>query len=235
MSNADRRSGSIHPGVLVSGVSRRFSAPGGDVEALQDVTATIRRGALTVLAGPSGSGKSTLLMLIAAADIPSNGDIEVDGRSLPRRSRRGRRRWRRDHVGIVLPQPSENLTATHDAVGNVMWASSIRRAGTPLDQVAARALLQRVGLDGLAESPIVHLSGGEQMRLAVACAIVGDPTLVIVDEPTASLDAQSAQSVIDLLRQIATEGATVIVATHDAAIIDIADDVLRLDHGRLVS
>ena len=221
--------------VAVSAVSRRFRSPGGDVDALVDVTADVERATMTVLAGPSGSGKSTLLMLIAAADLPDSGEIDVAGVSLLRMSRRERRRWRRDRLGIVMPQPSDNLTERHDAVGNLIWADSLRAPRTPIDRATAVESLRAFQLEPLASAPIAHLSGGQQMRLALLCASVGDPTLVLVDEPTASLDAVAADDVVALLTRLVDEGMTLLVATHDPAIIEAADQVVRLDHGRVVA
>jgi putative ABC transport system ATP-binding protein len=221
--------------LVVERLSKRFRSPGGDVDALVDVNASLPRGTLTVLAGPSGSGKSTLLMMIAAADRPDSGDVFVAGVSLSRLSRRERRHWRRDHLGIVMPQPSDNLTQRHDALGNLVWSSSLRSVGSPLGRETAADSLARVELDGLEAAPIAHLSGGQQMRLALTCASVGDPTLILVDEPTASLDAASAATVVRLLRRMADDGTTLVVATHDHAIVEAADQVVRLDRGRVVA
>lgn len=220
--------------MLVSGVSRTFRSPGGDVDALVDVSASVRRATMTVLAGPSGSGKSTLLMLIAAADRPDSGDVDVAGVSLVRQSRRERRRWRRDRLGIVMPQPSDNLTERHDAIGNLLWAASLRSGRPPTARDEALDALRSVDLEQVASLPIAHLSGGQQMRLALICAATGDPPLLVVDEPTASLDAVAAGTVVELLRQLADRGITLVVATHDRSIIAAADDVVRLDHGRVV-
>jgi ABC-type lipoprotein export system ATPase subunit len=221
--------------VVVSAVSRRFRSPGGDVDALVDVTVDVERASMTVLAGPSGSGKSTLLMLMAAADLPDSGEIEVEGVSLLRMSRRERRRWRRDRLGIVMPQPSDNLTERHDVAGNLIWASALRASRTPIDRATALEALRALELEQLASAPITHLSGGQQMRLALLCASVGAPTLVLVDEPTASLDAVAADNVVALLTRLVDGGATLLVATHDPAIIEAAGQVVRLDHGSVVA
>jgi ABC-type lipoprotein export system ATPase subunit len=215
-------------------VTRRFPSPTGDVDALVDVDVDLRRGVMTVLSGPSGSGKSTLLMLIAAADRPDEGDIEIVGLSLLALSRRRRREWRRDRLGLVLPQPWDNLTETHDAIGNLQWAYDLRRRG-PLAASDASLALDRVGLACRATASVAQLSTGEQMRLAFACALVGDPVLIVADEPTASLDTDSASGVISVMSDLAATGTTLVVATHDHAVIDAADDVVALDHGRGIS
>ncbi|MEO6570985.1 MAG: ATP-binding cassette domain-containing protein, partial [Ilumatobacteraceae bacterium] len=199
-----------------------------------DVTMTAPPGLLTVIAGPSGSGKSTLLMLIAAADRPDAGHIEVDGECISDRSRTRRRRWRRDRLGIVLPQPSANLSGRFDALGNIVWANSLRRGAPRLTDADALARLEHLDLGPVAHSSIAMLSGGEQMRLAFAVAAVGRPSLIVADEPTASLDQAAAARLTETLRRVADEGAVVIVATHDRHIVDVADAVVSLDHGRRI-
>jgi ABC-type lipoprotein export system ATPase subunit len=215
-----------------SGVSRRFPSPTGDVVALDDVTVAVRRGELAVIAGPSGSGKSTLLAMFAALDLPDAGHVEVDGCPITRLTRRQRRAWRRRHVGIVLPQPSDNLTERVDAAGNVRWALRLR--GRDAGPSPDGDLLEQLGLADAAAAELHELSMGQQMRLAFACAAVGSPPLIVADEPTASLDAAAGATLVEAVVQLAGAGTTVLVATHDPAVIDAADHLVRLDHGRRV-
>lgn len=220
------------PLVVADRVSRRYrAADGAVVVALDAVTAELRSGELTAIAGHSGSGKSTLLGLVGALDRPDEGDVFVSGHSLTMRSRRERRRWRRDRVGIVLPLPSDNLSERFDAGGNLEWAGRLRRSGTTVDV----DLLERLGVVDLLGHAVHELSMGQQMRLAFACAAAGGPPLVIADEPTASLDADAGASVIDALRALASAGAALAVATHDEAVIDAADEVVRLEDGRRIA
>jgi ABC-type lipoprotein export system ATPase subunit len=218
--------------VVADLVSRRFRAGDGEiVVALDAVSAEIRPGEVTAIAGHSGSGKSTLLGLVGAIDRPDDGDVFVDGHSLTMRSRRERRRWRRDRVGIVLPLPSDNLSQRFDARGNLEWAAGLRRTDATIDD----ALLERLGVDDVLGHAVHELSMGQQMRLAFACATTGRPRLVVADEPTASLDAAAGASVIDALRTLATSGAALVVATHDEAVIAAADHVVRLEDGRRIA
>ena len=221
--------------VRAEGLHRRFAAPGGDVVALDDVALTAATGTLTVVAGASGSGKSTLLMVLAAVDRPDGGSVEVHGVATSALTRRARRAWRRRHLGLVLAQPADNLTDRHDAAGNVTWAASLRRTGAALDRAGALAFLDDLGLADVAGAGRRALSGGEQQRLAFACAVVGDPTVVIADEPTASLDAASADLVVAFVRRLADRGVTLVVASHDERFVDVADSVVHLDHGRRVA
>jgi putative ABC transport system ATP-binding protein len=221
--------------VRARGLSRRFAAPGGDVVALDDVSIDVGAGSLTVVAGASGSGKSSLLMVLAAVDRPDAGSVEVAGLDVTAMSRGGRRAWRREHLGLVLAQPADNLTDRQDAVGNVVWAASLRRRAGSLDRAAATAFLEELGIEDVAGDGRRALSGGQQQRLAFACAAVGRPTLIIADEPTASLDAASADLVVGFVRRLADRGTTLVVASHDGRLTNIADELIHLDHGRRVA
>jgi ABC-type lipoprotein export system ATPase subunit len=226
------------PTVVVRGhrLSRRFDTPSGTVAALDDVDVDVEAGSLTVVAGPSGSGKSVLLSMIACTDRPTVGQVRVSGVLVTDLGRRARRRFRRQRLGIVLPQPSDNLLDA-SADENVRWAMQVRR-GRPAAHGAARAarpLMDAVDIAALGHKHTRQLSGGEQQRLALVCALVGEPALLVADEPTASLDATSSISVVAALRGLAERGVTMIVATHDHHVIDVADHVVRLDHGRRVA
>lgn len=212
------------------GAGRRYVTPGGAVDALAAVTVAIPARSLTVIAGPSGSGKSTLLALLGCLDRPTDGRVTVGGTDVGTLSRRARRRMRRTTIATLLPQPSDNLLDRLDARGNVVEAARRRCAGT----VDADALLALLGLEGSGSKAVRQLSGGEQQRVALAGALAGDPVLLLADEPTASLDRESARLVITALRTAVDHGATVVVATHDPDVIAAADTVVRLDHGRLV-
>lgn len=216
------------------GITRRFGGSGA-VIALAGVDLVVAPGSLTVVAGASGSGKSTLLGIVAALDRPDEGRVEVVGVELTAMSARRRREWRRHSLGYIGARPSENLTDHHDAAGNVMWAASLRGTSTArLDRAAARERMATVGLGGLGDRGIRDLSTGEQQRLAFVCALVGAPSVVVADEPTASLDATSATALVEVMRSLVGGGATLVVASHDERVIDAADALVRLDHGRRV-
>ena len=150
--------------------------------------------------------------------------------------RRARRRFRREQLGIVLPQPSDNLLLHLSAIDNVRWAFRMRRGrGDASVDERARELMHAVGIGELGAKHIRQLSGGEQQRLALVCALIGQPTVLVADEPTASLDAASSTSVVEALRVLGDHGVTMIVATHDHHVIDVADTVIRLDHGKRVA
>lgn len=221
------------PAAELSGVVRRFPGINEVVTALDGIDAVIQRGQMTVVAGPSGSGKSTLLALLACAQRPDEGSVRIGDTDVAVIGRRQRRELRRDRLGIVLPQPSENLLDQLDARENIRWAASQRRS-TASGDVDVDALLDAVGLSAAADRKVRALSGGEQQRLAIACALAGSPELVILDEPTASLDRASGTAVVAVLAGVAAGGSTMVIASHDAAVIEAADVVVHLDHGRRI-
>jgi ABC-type lipoprotein export system ATPase subunit len=217
----------------VRGAVRRFPVEGDVVTALDHVDLQVPAGRMTVVAGPSGSGKSTLLSLLACMQRADEGVVMVGDTDVLTLSRRDRRELRRDRLGIVLPQPSENLLDHFDAAGNVRWAAGQRRdRAAPATET--ESLLASVGLAAAGARRIRELSGGEQQRLAVACALAGGPELVILDEPTASLDRANAQALVEVLAGVASQGATMVIATHDPMVIEAGDVVAELDHGRRV-
>ncbi len=215
-------------------LTRRFLAAAGPVLALDEVDVDVPHGLLTVIAGPSGSGKSTLLGLLACADRPDSGSVSIGDVDVLALGSRARRRLRRESIGIVLPQPSDNLLDQLDAAGNLAWSTKQRR-GRRAATANEAELLAAVGLAGAGAKRVRQLSTGEQQRLAVACALTGTPQLVVADEPTASLDRANAEGLVEVLRGAASRGATLVVASHDEHVIEAADTVVRLDRGRRIA
>jgi ABC-type lipoprotein export system ATPase subunit len=212
-------------------VVRHFHVRGADVLALDRVSLEVGEGRLLAIAGPSGSGKSTLLSIIGCLDRPSAGSVRLAEQELTLLTRRQRRRLRRSMVATILPQPTDNLLVGHTGDENLRIAVSHRR-GSP--EAIMRAV-DDVGIGGFVDRPAGGLSGGEQQRLALACALVGGTPLVLADEPTGSLDDANAAQVIEAMLRATERGATIVAATHDANVIAAAHDVVRLDHGRRVS
>jgi putative ABC transport system ATP-binding protein len=211
---------------------RRFPVEGDEVTALDRVDLEVLVGRMTVVAGPSGSGKSTLLALLCCMQRPDDGTVTIGPTDVLALNRRGRRELRRDRLGIVLPQPSENLLDHLDAAANVRWAADQRRDSDRPDDL--EALLDSVGLAAARSRGVRELSGGEQQRLAVACALAGGPELVVLDEPTASLDRANAISLVEVLAGVAAKGSTMVIATHDPLVIEAGDLIVGLDHGRRI-
>ncbi|MEO6125544.1 MAG: ATP-binding cassette domain-containing protein [Ilumatobacteraceae bacterium] len=221
------------PTVETRAVDRRYDSIAGPVVALFGIDLLAERGQLTVIAGESGSGKSTLLAIVACIDRADSGMVLIGDVDVQQLSRPKRRNFRRRSLGLVLPAPADNLLHSLDAAGNLAW-SARRRNGTHLDAEARETQLTLVGLEGSSNKRTGQLSSGEQQRLALLCALVGDPSLVLADEPTASLDAAASDRVTEVLRAAADAGATLMVSTHDERVIEAADAVIRLDHGRRI-
>ena len=222
----------------VRGVVRCFGVGAEVVTALAGVDLAVERGRLTVVAGPSGSGKSTLLAIVACIQRPDEGTVTIGATDVLRLGRGARRRLRRDRLGVVLPLPSDNLLDHLDAIDNVRWAARRRRRASRDRQATtggdgdADWWLDAVGLGPTRHRRVRELSGGEQQRLAVACALAGQPELVVLDEPTASLDRANAESLVNVLATLSARGSTMVVATHDPMVVAAADVLVELDHGR---
>jgi ABC-type lipoprotein export system ATPase subunit len=211
-------------------VSRRFDVRGERVLALDDVSVHVQRGRLLAIAGPSGSGKSTLLAELGALDRPTSGTVSIGDRDITALGRRARRAIRRTQVATVLPQPSDNLLVRRTGTHNLRVA--MRQRGGMASWV--QRVIDDVDIGDFVDRVAGTMSGGEQQRLALACALVGGTPLVLADEPTGALDDVSAGHVIDALVRAVGFGATIVVATHDPAVMDAAHEVVRLDHGRRV-
>jgi putative ABC transport system ATP-binding protein len=181
---------------------------------------------LTALVGPSGSGKTTLLHCLGLLQQPSAGEVLVDGHPTSGWSGGRRRRLWRDHAAFVLQDYGIMLEDTVRT--NVTMTTRAWGRGASGDAARVRRALDATGLLGRDDELASHLSGGERQRLAIARAIYKDARLLLVDEPTASLDADNRDRVIDLFRARAADGCTVVVATHDAALVEACDTVHRV-------
>jgi ABC-type lipoprotein export system ATPase subunit len=213
--------------VRANGIVRVYRNPTGPVRALDGVDASIHRGQMTAIAGPSGSGKSTLLRILAMLDRPDSGEVLIEGADVSALRVGQRRVLRRERVGYVSQRPTDNIVPHLSAMENLRFSAGLRQRGSDPHE-----LLQLLGLSHRADHTSEQLSGGEQQRLAIACAVIGEPTLVLADEPTAELDANTSARVLDFLRELASRGSTFAVATHDPTVIGGADAVVRLHSPR---
>jgi len=214
-------------------VTKSFPEGGTERVVFRNLRAAVRRGESVALLGRSGSGKSTLLNLIAGIDLPTAGDVLLDGTSLARKSEHERTVFRRRHVGLVFQ--SFNLIPTLTVSENVLLPLELNGRKGPRATAAARDMLAKVGLADRGGSYPDRLSGGEQQRVAVARALVHDPLLLLADEPTGSLDADTGRQVLELLAGMARErNRTMIIVTHSDAVARSADRTLAIRGGRLV-
>ena len=218
--------------VVAREVVRTFGHGRTAVHAVRGVSFTIGRGRLVALVGRSGSGKTTLLNIVGGLDLPTSGDVRLNGRDLVAMSGRERTLLRRSTISFIFQ--SFGLIPMLSAAENV--SIPLRIAGRPRAERDARVrlLLNVVGLDGHAHQRPNELSGGQQQRVAIARALAVAPELLIADEPTGQLDSGTGRQIMRLLRTVvAAEGITVLVATHDPALHDLADEVLALEDGQL--
>jgi putative ABC transport system ATP-binding protein len=214
-------------------LTKTFRSGAGTVTAVTGVTVTVGDGEFVAIVGRSGSGKTTLMNLLGALEQPTSGTLFVDGEDITRLSPNQLVHYRAHKVGFVFQ--SYNLVPNLTAAENVMLPMEFVGLPRQERQNRARHLLDQVELTDMKQSRKPgRLSGGEQQRVAIARALANTPKLILADEPAGNLDSQTADTIIDLLRNLAhSEHTTVLVVTHDTSIAERADTVLRLEDGQL--
>jgi putative ABC transport system ATP-binding protein len=210
-----------------NGVVKIYWTATSEVHALKGVDAKFQSGRVTAVVGPSGSGKSSLLRILAGLDRPTAGSVSIGGREIAGMSQRDLHAVRRHFVGYVFQRPSDNLIP-YLTVREQLEHARLRGSGAPsrLDE-----MLERLGLSHRLGHRPHQLSGGEQQRVAFAQAVIGNPVLVVADEPTAELDHTSAQALLGTVEELAREGIGVVMSTHDPEVVERADKTLMLRHG----
>jgi len=222
------------PMVAVQGLTKTYGGGSGKVTAVDDVSFEVGRGKLVALVGRSGSGKTTLLNCIGGLDRPSGGTIVVNGITVTKLSERARTALRRDTVAFVFQ--TFGLVPMLSAAENVGLPMRLRNTKTSVRDKRVADLLDMVGLSKHVNQRPAELSGGQQQRVAIARALANEPQLLIADEPTGQLDADTGAAIMGLLRDvIANEGMTALISTHDQSLMDIADATVRLADGHLVA
>ncbi len=212
----------------LSGIGVDYQTPAGTVTGVDGVTFDIPAKGITVLAGPSGSGKSTLLRTLGLFEQPARGTLSFQGTETGTLRHRDRRALRRDHLGLVFQNPTDNLLA-YLSVGDNLRAAA-ESAGT---ECLPDDILDQLGLGGTGGWRISALSGGQQQRLAFGCTLARRSTVVLADEPTSQLDEGSADLVLDTLKYLADQDFAVIVASHDDRLIELGSRIARMHKGRL--
>ncbi len=218
--------------VRCRGLTKRFGTADSATWALRGVDLEVYPGQMTLLVGPSGCGKTTLISIIAGLLDPTQGDVAVLGENLGHLPGRRLVEFRGGNIGFVFQQYNllPALTAAENAAVPLLIAASGRQAAL----ARAGAILETLGMADRLHALPSELSGGQQQRVAIARALVHDPRLLVCDEPTAALDAQSGRTVMELLRRVAVQpGRAVIVVTHDNRVFEFGDRIVHMNDGRI--
>ena len=216
--------------VVCAGVVKEYATATGTVRALKGVDAAFPGGQVTAVVGPSGSGKSSLLRILACVDRPTAGSVRVGGVDVAVMGSRGRRRVRRRLVGYVFQQPGDNLLPYLTTREQLELAAQLRGRQ---DTEEVERLLAALGLEHRAGHRPEQLSGGEQQRLAFAAAVIGGPALVVADEPTAELDTESGERLMQAVLGLRDQGTSLVVSSHDPVVTGAVDQVVRLHDGEV--
>ncbi len=213
-------------------VYKVYHMPAGDVHALNGVTFSVMPGEFVAIMGPSGSGKSTLMNMIGCLDVPTRGEMYIDGRSVKEMTDDELTEHRRDRIGFIFQK--FNLIGLLTAYENVEYPM-ILKYGKRDDTGRPKELLASVGID---EQKMTHtpfeLSGGQQQRVAIARALANDPALLLCDEPTGNLDSKMSEQIMELLRDLNSRGRTIIMVTHDPHTATYADRIIVIRDGEIV-
>jgi putative ABC transport system ATP-binding protein len=217
----------------VRGVRKTFAAELAPVRALRGADLDVERGEFVALMGPSGCGKSTLLNLIAGLDFADEGEIVVDGETITGRNEDWLARFRRRHIGIVFQ--FFNLLDGVSCLDNLALPAVIGGSSRRVAETRARDLLDLLGLGDRTQQVPAVLSGGQRQRLAIARALVNEPTLLLADEPTGALDSDGGAEVLELFRRLHGDGQTIVMVTHSPDVAAGASRVVRMRDGKVVT
>jgi len=213
-------------------VSRVYYQGRVEVRAVDNLDLQIRPGEFSALSGPSGSGKTTILNMIGALDMPTSGTVYLEGRDLTRLGRGELSRLRRDRVGFVFQ--AYNLVPVLTAYENAEFVLALQNVPVQERRDRVMAVLEEVGMAEYVNRRPDELSGGQQQRIAIARAVVSDPAIVLADEPTANVDLEAANTILDLMEDLnARKGVTFLFSTHDRLVMDRARRLVKLRDGRL--
>ncbi|MFA5296497.1 MAG: ABC transporter ATP-binding protein [Methanoregulaceae archaeon] len=223
----------MEPVIQFSDVTKIYPLRSGDVTALHQISFEIARGEFIAIMGPSGSGKSTLLNLMGCLDAPTSGDIFMSGIRIRDMSDDLLTDMRRDRIGFIFQQ--FNLFPLLNVIENVTFPQMLK-SGTSVDTGKATEFLKAVQMDEhLYTHTPLELSGGQQQRVAIARALINDPDILLCDEPTGNLDSKTGMSIMQLMTELNEKGATIIVVTHDPAIAQYTNRIIRIVDGRIAA
>ncbi|HYV86039.1 MAG TPA: ABC transporter ATP-binding protein [Patescibacteria group bacterium] len=218
--------------IRLDGVTKVFYTDEVETHALSNIKLEVRKGEYLAIAGPSGCGKSTLLSLLGLLDAPTSGSYQLDGKPVAGLTPADRARIRNREIGFIFQ--SFNLIGDLSVIENVELPLTYRGMKPAERRKRAQEALERVGMGHRAKHLPSQLSGGQQQRVAVARAVAGRPLILLADEPTGNLDSKSGEAVMDLLRELHRDGATLCMVTHDPRYARHADRSVHLFDGRVV-
>lgn len=220
------------PAVRTENLWKIYPQEPAPVQAVRGVTLEIARGDFVALAGPSGSGKTTLLNMLGGLTHATEGKIWIDGREITQLTDRQLTHLRLERIGYVFQ--AYNLLPVLSALENAEFTLLLRGVPATERRQRVRALFARIGMTGLEDRRPGMLSGGQQQRVAVARAVVGQPALVLADEPTANLDSVTSEALLDVMEQLnREEGTTFVFSTHDQRVMDRARRLIQLVDGQI--
>ena len=222
------------PIIALRDVTKVYRQGSVDVHALRGLTMDVEAGEFTAICGPSGSGKTTMLNLVGALDAMTSGSIVLEGRELASLNKKELSELRRDRIGFVFQ--AYNLMPVLTAYENAEMVLWVQGVDGPSRRERVMGLLEQVGLKGMENRRPSELSGGQQQRVAIARAIASNPAVVLADEPTANVDSETAETLLDLMEELNREqGVTFVFSTHDPQVMERARRVVRLVDGRVSS
>ena len=220
------------PIVELEDVTKVYRQGAVDVFALRGLSMRIEKGEFSALSGPSGSGKTTALNLIGALDTPTEGSVRLEGKNLASLTRRELSRIRRDRIGFVFQ--AYNLIPVLTAFENAEAVLRLQGVDPKERRERVMALMADVGLEGMEDRLPGALSGGQQQRVAIARAIASNPAIVLADEPTANVDSETAEHLLDIMQELnQTRGVTFLFSTHDPRVMSRASRIIRIVDGRV--
>jgi putative ABC transport system ATP-binding protein len=218
--------------ITMQGVKKVFFTDDLETHALSEIELEIKKGEYLAIAGPSGCGKSTLLAILGLLDSPTGGDYQLNGKSVSSLTLSERTRIRNREIGFIFQ--AFNLIGDLTVYENVELPLTYRGMGSVERKQKVMDALERVGMAHRMKHYPAQLSGGQQQRVAVARALVGDPLILLADEPTGNLDSKNGDSVMELLRDVHRNGATICMVTHDPRYSDHAERTVHLFDGKIV-
>lgn len=220
------------PLIETAGLTKLYGRGSGIIRALDAVDLRVDSGEFVAVIGASGSGKSTLMNMLGGLDKPDQGQISIAGQALSRMNNRALAHFRNETIGFVFQQ--FQLLPKKSALTNVRLPMQYRRPRQANELELARNSLDRVGLSDRVHHKPTELSGGQQQRVAIARALVGQPELLLADEPTGALDSRTSVDVMQLLVDLNRQGLTIVLITHDKEVADYADRVVTMRDGQIV-